>query len=111
MKRIQWDIEEMVAMVDLYYRYENGKISNLSKELNHLSKRLVNRADILKIEHDNKYRNTNGMNMIFQNVRYVDTDGETGFSSASQLVYDVVKLYKDDYKKFEQILNDFNSKY
>lgn len=111
MKRIPWDIEEMVAMVDLYYRYVNGMIPNLSNELHKLSERLINRADILMIEHDNKYRNTNGMNMIFQNVKYVDTNGETGFSSASQLVYDVVKLYKDDYEKFERILTDFNSKY
>ena len=47
MKRIPWDMEEMVALVDLYYRYENGMISNLSKELYDLSKCLINRADLL----------------------------------------------------------------
>lgn len=111
MKKIPWDMEEMVALVDLYYRYENGMISNLSKELYNLSKCLINRADLLMITHDEKYRNVNGINMIFQNIRYVDTNGKTGLSSASQLVYDVVNLYRTDRKQFNQILNQFNFNY
>lgn len=111
MKKIPWDMEEMVVLVDLYYRYENGMISNLSKELYDLSKCLINRADLLMITHDEKYRNVNGINMIFQNIRYVDTNGKTGLSSASQLVYDVVNLYRTDRKQFNQILNQFNFNY
>ena len=68
MKKIPWDMEEMVALADLYYRYENGMISNLSKELYDLSKCLINRADLLMITHDEKYRNVNGINMIFQKI-------------------------------------------
>ena len=85
-EKIPWDMEEMVALVDLYHRYENGMISNLSKELYDLSKCLINRADLLMITHDEKYRNVNGINMIFQNIRYVDTNGKTGLSSAWNLL-------------------------
>ena len=75
MKRIRWELEEMVAMVDLYYRDKNGEVDNLNYELSELSRKLNKRADILDIDHDHKFRNLNGMKMIFQNVRYADTDG------------------------------------
>ena len=111
MKRIPWELEEMVDMVDLYYRDKNGNVENLVDELYELSRKLNKRADILKIDHDNKYRNFNGMKMIFYNVRYVDTDGEYGMSCASKLVYYTIDLYKKDYERFTVLLNSFNKKY
>ena len=47
MKRIRWELEEMVAMVDLYYRDKNGEVENLNDELSELSRKLNKRADIL----------------------------------------------------------------
>ena len=83
----------MVAMVDLYYRDKNGLVENISDELKELSRKLNKRADALGIDHDEKYRNYNGMKIIFQNVRYADTDGEEGMANTSQLIYDVIDLY------------------
>ena len=111
MKRVPWEQEEMVAMVDLYYRDKNGLVENISDELKELSRKLNKRADTLGIDHDEKYRNYNGMKIIFQNVRYADTDGEEGMANTSQLIYDVIDLYKKDYSYFTIILNKFNSKY
>lgn len=112
MKRIRWELEEVVAMVDLYYRDKNGSVeSNISDELKELSKKLNKRADMLGIDHDEKYRNYNGMKIIFQNVRYADTDGEEGMANTSQLIYDVIDLYEKDYNYFILILNRFNEKY
>ena len=74
MKRVPWELEEMVAMVDLYYRDKNGKVDKLIDELSELSRKLNKRAEILNIDHDYKYRNLNGMKIIFQNVRYADTN-------------------------------------
>ena len=111
MKRIKWDIEEVVAMVDLYFRFENGEFADLNEELKNLSEKLNRRADVLGIVHDEKFRNLNGMKCIFQNVRYFATDGETGLSNGSQLHSEVVELYLNDRKIFDKILKNFNEKY
>lgn len=111
MKRIKWEYEEMVAMVDLYYNFENGTKDNLESELKKLSEKLQKRADSEKIQHDEKYRNLNGLRMIYENIRYVDTNGMKGLSSASQLVYDIVRLYNEDRERFRETLEEFNSQY
>lgn len=111
MKRIRWELEEMVAMVDLYYRDKNGEVDNLNYELSELSRKLNKRADILDIDHDHKFRNLNGMKMIFQNVRYADTDGEEGMANTSNLIYDTIDLYNKKHDYFTIILNKFNDNY
>ena len=111
MKRIKWDIEEAVAIVDLYFRFEKGFISDLNAELMRLSEKLNRRADILGIVHDEKFRNLNGMKCIFQNVRYCATGGEVGLSNVSRLHKQTVELYFNDRKKFDEILNSFREKY
>lgn len=111
MKRIKWDIEEVVAMVDLYFRFENGEIADLNEELKKLSEKLNLRADVLGIAHDEKFRNLNGMKCIFQNVRYFATDGEAGLSNGNKLQGEVVDLYLYDRKNFDKILKNFNDLY
>ena len=111
LKRIRWELEEMVAMVDLYYRDKNGEVDNLNDELSELSRKLNKREDILDIDHDYKFRNLNGMKMIFQNVLYADTDGEKGMANTSRLIYDTIDLYNKKNDCFTAILNDFNDKY
>ncbi|MBQ6974933.1 MAG: hypothetical protein IJS81_08695 [Selenomonadaceae bacterium] len=111
MKRIRWTIEEVVAIVDVYFRNECGEINNLNLELENLSQSLNRRADILKISHDEKFRNLNGMKCIFENIKYVATDGEEGLSNASKLHQIVVDMYYNEREKFIEILNDFKQKY
>lgn len=65
----------------------------------------------MKIAHDEKFRNLNGLKMIYENIKYVDTDGMDGLSNAGQLVYDTVKLYNKDNGRFRKISGKFNSKY
>ena len=111
MKRIKWAIEEAVAIVDLYFRFEGGIITDLESELIKLSVALNRRADILKIAHDEKFRNLNGMKCIFQNVRYCATDGKVGLPNVSRLHQQTVELYFNNRKKFDEILNAFREKY
>ena len=70
MKRVDWAVEEMAAMVDLYYNYKDSPNTVLKEALLILSQKLNKRADIFGIEHDEKYRNYNGMKMIFENIRF-----------------------------------------
>jgi hypothetical protein len=109
--RIRWDIEEVVAMISIYFRYQSGEIQDLKAELTKLSHALNHRADILGISHDETFRNMNGMNMIFQNVTYVDTDGQEGMSGVSSMIYYVYYMYKVDRSRFDEILNDFIKEY
>ena len=111
MKRIKWAMEEAVAIVDLYFRFEDGTITDLESELMKLSETLNRRADILGIVHDDKFRNFNGMKCIFQNVRYCATGGEVGLSNVSRLHQQTVELYFNDRKKFDEVLNAFREKY
>ena len=53
----------------------------------------------------------NGMNMIFQNVTYVDTDGQEGMYGVSSMIYYVYYMYKVDRSRFDEILNDFIKEY
>ncbi|MBQ8011870.1 MAG: hypothetical protein IJ265_09975 [Oscillospiraceae bacterium] len=109
--KIEWAVEEMVAMVDLYYRDKNGEAEDLSAELERLSIKLNDRADKLHIEHDEKYRNLNGMKMIFENVRHIDMKDSAGLENASKLIGEVLKLYKEHYDLFKRILKEFYSLY
>lgn len=111
MKRVDWAVEEMAAMVDLYYNYKDSPNTVLKEALLILSQKLNKRADIFGIEHDEKYRNYNGMKMIFENIRFIDTSGEKGLSCTSQLMQGVVALYHNNRYIFDKIIDEFNIKY
>ena len=110
MIKVEWSIEEMVAIVAIYFKSKLSNSYELKDELFDLSKRLNKRADILGIEHDEKYRNYNGMKKMFENIRYIDSNGEKGLSGASLLMKEVVGLYHSNNYVFEQIAKDFNEK-
>ena len=111
MKRIKWSIEEVVAIADLYFRYECGEINNLTLDLERLSQVLKRRADILGIVHDEKFRNLNGMQYIFENIKYVATDSEKGLSNASKFLQQIIDMYYNDHELFNEILDNFRQKY
>jgi hypothetical protein len=111
MIKVNWDVEELVALVDVYERASSGLLQDLSEELESLSNVLVKRADLLGIGHDEKYRNLNGLKMMYQNLQYVMSDGEKGLSGASRAMYDVCDFRKKCPTVFEMLLNEFNTKY
>ena len=111
MKRIKWSLEEVVAIVDVYFRNERGEVADLNFELKRLSRNLNRRADVLGIAHDEKFRNLNGMQCIFENIKYVATDGKEGLSNVSKLHRTVIDIYHNERERFNEILNDFGQKY
>ena len=76
MIKVNWDVEELVALIDIYRKSVVSDKCIIEDELQALAERLVKRADKLGIVHDEKFRNLNGMKMMFQNVVYVATDGK-----------------------------------
>ena len=111
MIKVKWDIEEAVAIVDVYFKYQRGEIKDLGKSLERLSQTLIKRADILNIKHDDKFRNLNGMKSILANVEYIDSDGSVGLSNASKIIRTAVELYKNDRDQFDNFLIRFQEKY
>lgn len=111
MIKVNWDVEELVALIDIYRKSITSETIDTDTELKSLADRLAKRADKLGIEHDEKYRNYNGMKMMFQNVAFIATDGKKGLSAASMGMQKVYSLLVTNPDVFDMILEEFNQRY
>jgi len=111
MIRINWEVEEIVALIAIYNKSCMDPSINIDNELAALSTALNRRANILGIQHDEKFRNMNGMKMMYQNVLYVATNGEKGLSAAGQSLYSVYEMMKKTPDVFKMILKEFDERY
>ena len=111
MIRIQWDQEEMVALVDLFFRTQHCSPSKRNSLIDELSDRLNKRADVLGIPHDEFFRNRNGITMMLMNLRNIATNGTEGLSATSSLMKETWGLFHDDHDRFLEILMSFHHKY
>lgn len=111
MIKVDWDVEELVALIDIYLREQRGEVSNLSAELEELSATLNRRAEQFGILHDEKYRNMNGMKLQYQNVDCIATNGARGLSSYSEAMKIVFQMSQLCPKAFQLILREFNLRY
>jgi len=109
--RVKWAVEEMAFLADFYFNSKNRCIEDIDSELQRISRVLNKRADMLGIEHDDKFRNIAGIKMILENIRFVDEQGKNGLGNASAMSYYVVYMRKADRTHFNEILSEFNSKY
>lgn len=108
MLKVKWDIEEAVALYSLYIQC---KIPIPKDRLKKLSLVLNNRANILGITVDEKFRNTAGLAMQASCIEYVVTNGEKGLSNSNKLFYQTHKLFTEQPEKFNASLNEFIKKY
>ena len=111
MIKVNWDVEELVALIDVYRSSGNMSAATIEDNLSALAERLVKRADKLGIAHDEKFRNLNGMKMMFQNVVFIATEGKQVLSAASSNMQKVYSLLLSNPEVFEMILAEFNRKY
>ena len=111
MIKVKWDVEELVALIDIYRNSISSADYDEEKALKKLSKRLWIRAERLGITHDEKYRNENGMRMMYQNVVYIATDGQQGLSASSSRMKKTYSLIYTKPDVFNMILEDFNRHY
>ena len=110
MKKINWAVEEAVALMNLYIE-NDSKIPVDANKVKKLSNTLKKRAERLNLDIDEKFRNVAGLNMQLACIHYVATDGKEGLSGASELFYDTYKLYLTDKKMFLRIYDDFSKIY
>lgn len=111
MIKVSWDVEELVALIDVYRKSESKSSEQVEAELLALSNAFVVRAQRLGIEHDEKYRNLNGMKMMFQNVAFIASGGEHGMSAVSASMKKVYELLTTSPEVFELILKEFTERY
>jgi len=111
MLKVNWDVEELVALIDVYRSSGNMSAATIDDKLSALAERLIKRVDKLGIVHDKKFRNLNGMRMMFQNVVFIATEGKQGLSAASTSMQKVYSLLLSNPEVFEVILAEFNRKY
>ena len=57
MIKVAWDVEELVALIDVYRKSDGKTTDQIEKELMDLSKSLTLRAQKLGIKHDEKFLN------------------------------------------------------
>ena len=106
MKRVKWELEEAVALFDLYFK--NGSNLNVDNEaLLSLSRIYQNRAKWLKLDTDSKFRNLSGLRLQLGCVHYVVTDGKEGMSNTSRLFFQTYELYLTDPDRFRSICDEF----
>ncbi len=111
MIRVKWQLEEIVALVDLYKRTVCLDKAARVTEIEKLSILLNRRADVLGIKRDEKYRNITGITMMYENVRYVATNGEKGLSAANKLIYEVWDMSINNPELINQIYKQVLDKY
>lgn len=111
MIKVGWDVEELVALIDVYRKSEGKSAEQIEAELLALSNTFATRARRLGIDHDEKYRNLNGMKMMFQNVVFIASNGERGMSAASSSMKKVYELLITSPEVFELILEEFTKRY
>lgn len=111
MIRVNWDVEELVALIDLFRKSKDKSTTDIEKELSRLSAALKKRAATLGIVHDEKYRNLNGLKMQYQNLEYIASEGKTGLSSSSKAMKAVYSMMAESPTVFELILEEFNKRY
>ena len=110
MIRVRWELEEAVALMDLYFRY-GATLSVPNDELLKLSQIYRNRANILGLNVDDKFRNLSGMKMQLGCIHYVVTGGKEGMSGASNLFYKTYDLYKNNPCEFQNVCKKFYAAY
>ena len=110
MKRVTWDLEEAVVLLDFYIKSGCTLYINRDK-LEELSLVLNKRAKIKGIVVDEKFRNIAGLSMQIGCIHYIATDGKEGFSNASKIFFKAYELFESDPSKFNCIAEDFYKKY
>ena len=108
--KINWDFEEAVALVNLYFKIESSP-SNSEMQIQRFHEILLNRAKLLGSITDDKYRNITGIKMKLQNIRFIVSEENTGLSSYSKIDELAIELFKEKKVIFDYILDEFERKY
>lgn len=101
----RWDKLETVLLMDTFINIEKGKLTR-QNGITKLSECLRNYAINNGKKIDEKYRNISGIGMKIENIRFVYSNGTSGLAAYSKLEKEVVCLYKENPKTYNELLNE-----
>ena len=105
MRSPNWCIEELMLALELYLSKDKtwmSKISNSTVEVQALSYILKN-LDVIKCEHDEKFRSTNSIRLKLANFQALDDRyGRPSMSNVGNLDKEIWNKYSKDYKKLRE---------
>lgn len=106
-RRIPWDKEEAVIMLDALIKSINGTITR-EEAIKTVSFELRERGKKRGIEIDDIFRNQNGITLQMSVMENIYTDGKKGLKKKTmpKLFRDVVKLYKTENTVFQNLLEE-----
>lgn len=105
-KRILWDLDESIILLDGLISVRTGKKSR-DDAVDLISSTLRKRAIIRGIEIDDEFRNKNGISMQMAIMEYIFSNGKDGWKKSvlPRLFQIAVNLYRNDKKEFYKKLN------
>ena len=102
--RIVWNTYESVLLVNKYHSIKDMAANQRQQEIDSVSLALRERAFFYIGKIDSYYRNSNGIRMQMDVVKYLETDKQKGLSGASIILREAAKLYESDFVRFLGIL-------
>jgi len=101
----KWEREEVVLLVSEYFRTQNS-ILEKERSIELVSKILRQRANVLGITIDKRYRNITGVTMKYANIQSLDLHsielGHRGLSNVSAIEREIVSEYLKYPEKINQ---------
>ena len=103
-KRILWDEEEAVLLVDTYEQIKKNP-EKRSEFVSALSVNLRRRAKDRGMQIDDVFRNTNGINMRLLEIDKILNPSGAGLGNTSKLFREIVDLSTNHRKSFRKFIN------
>lgn len=104
MRQPGWSQSETVLLICTYWAIESKQIKK-KEAVTALSAILRRYAASQGLSIDSIYRNENGISMRLAELRYIFTEGKTGFNQTSQLFRSMSAMVRENRKEFEQIMD------
>ena len=105
--RIPWDKYETAILIDACIQIINNK-TDRSTAIHTVSVKLRKRAVNTGIKIDDVFRNENGVKMQMTMIMSIIQDEEPGLYNAAKIFYEMIDMYRSEYKKFSTILKEAN---
>lgn len=106
MRNLKWNKYEAALLLDGYNSVANGNAS-----IHEVAMRISERIRPSNLQDSETYRNVNGITLQLGAIQFLMTDGAYGISHVSNLLREIVELYKKDPTEFARLLEDAKQKY
>lgn len=100
-----WDEYEVAYLIEKYWAYKNKDLTK-KQVIETISNDLREYAIKNNVVIDEKYRNSNGINMKIEELNYLFSHGEHGLKNTSDVFKAMVILYENNPDEFSNVLTE-----